>query len=1122
MSSQNQEEEILAEAMALPPAERGSYLDRECLNQPALRQRIEARLTREPAGSDDPNDPTQVREGPRPVFPNDEGPGARIDNYTLLEKIGEGGFGVVYVAEQKEPVRRRVALKIIKLGMDTRQVVARFEAERQALALMDHPNIAMVFDAGATETGRPYFIMELVLGVPITEFCDQHKLPTRQRLELFLTVCRAIQHAHQKGIIHRDIKPSNVLVASHEGVPTPKVIDFGIAKAVTGRLTEATLHTGLQQFVGTPAYMSPEQAELGAADIDTRSDIYSLGVLLYELLTGRTPFESQDLLKEGLDATRRAVREIEPPRPSTRLGALDRETLAVTARRHATEAGSLVQQIRGDLDWIVMRCLEKERARRYETANGLAVDVTRHLNNEPVAARPPSTAYRIGKAFRRNKLAFSAAAVVVVALLTAVSVSTGAAIKARKAQREAENARAGEMKQVAEALKAQKIAEVERARAEEQRKIADQKEAEAQHDRYLAYIRLAQRALDEGDLGEARELLARFRPSPGKPDPRGWEWRFLWQLSQGDEIATLGNHDSRVFGITLSTEGNIAASCDAGGGIRVWDLGARKEVGAMRQAGRLNAISFQPSGNLLATAGEEHFVCLWSLTALAEESRLPHADWIRSLAFFPDGRRLATLCADGGVHIWDVPNRREIANWPIPRPERYSYDDLAVSPDGEHIAVSSRGVLQLLHATTGNSLQIAADQGSITTLRFSPDGKLLISAGWDKRLRVYEVGTGSEITNIVAHHSWICSAAFTSNGSRLVTAGGDQALSIWDTRDWSRVAVLKGHLDELGAVAASPDGKSIVSGGKEGAVKLWPLAPRPKQPVALKMPVAPYRNWSADDKFLLTYDFNNEVSVLESTAFRRVARFRLSGPSPRDLTLSADGELLAVGARGGILQLWRTTSGKKFAEVSAPGQDPLAFSAGNSRLLTRAPSSSLCKIWSVTNLDLLASVDAPQDKDSRTVISPDGNWLAAGRESGLVTVWRLSGAPERTIFAAHRGYVYNLAFSKDSGMLATAGEDGFVRLWRPGSTNCVARLRAGLLASRAVAFPPDNHHLFTGDDDGHVRLWDLSSFMEILSLPTEGSWITDIMWIDDDSLQIYGINGDSRWHAPPFSVTDLR
>jgi eukaryotic-like serine/threonine-protein kinase len=362
--------------------------------------------------------------------------GVVIGRYQLREKIGQGGFGTVYVADQKEPVRRRVALKVINLGMDTRAVIARFEAERQALAMMDHPNIAKVLDAGATENGRPFFVMELVRGISITDYCDLNRLSTEARLKLFVQVCNAIQHAHQKGIIHRDIKPANILVTLHDGAPVPKVIDFGISKATQGNLVDKTVYTQFRQFMGTPAYMSPEQAEMSGLDIDTRSDIYSLGVLLYELLTGKTPFDAKALLAQGLDEMRRSIREEEPARPSTRLKKMaDAESTTVANQRNSN-ALTLVHTVRGDLDCIVMKSLEKDRARRYETANGLATDIHRHLSHEPVTARPPSAAYRVERMIRRNRLAFAAGSAIVVAVMAGIVVSSWQAVRATKARAE--------------------------------------------------------------------------------------------------------------------------------------------------------------------------------------------------------------------------------------------------------------------------------------------------------------------------------------------------------------------------------------------------------------------------------------------------------------------------------------------------------------------------------------------------------------------------------------------------------------------------------------------------------------------------------------------------------------
>ncbi len=381
-ASRNEKSLFAAARELRDAAQRRAFLDEACGHDAQMRRRIEGLLAAQGEAEQFFEEGAAALEPPAPArILITERPGTVIGRYKLLERIGEGGMGVVYMAEQEEPVRRRVALKVIRLGMDTRTVVARFEAERQALAMMDHPNIARVLDAGATETGRPYFVMELVGGVRITEYCDQNELPTSSRLDLFIQVCRAVQHAHQKGIIHRDLKPSNILVTVNDGVGVPKVIDFGIAKATEGRLTDKTVHTQLHQFIGTPAYMSPEQAELSSVDVDTRSDIHSLGVLLYELLTGRTPFDHQELVKIGLDAMRQTIRSKEPLRPSTRLSTLAASELTTVAKARRSEPPKLIHSLRGDLDWIVMKCLEKDRARRYETANGLAGDVQRHLNN---------------------------------------------------------------------------------------------------------------------------------------------------------------------------------------------------------------------------------------------------------------------------------------------------------------------------------------------------------------------------------------------------------------------------------------------------------------------------------------------------------------------------------------------------------------------------------------------------------------------------------------------------------------------------------------------------------------------------------------------------------------------
>jgi serine/threonine protein kinase/tetratricopeptide (TPR) repeat protein len=536
-----QAQQIFGQAIERPTAERSAHIAGACGDDDELRQEVESLIASmdeaggflsAPTGHGQP-DAAAPTVASTPLV---EHPGSRIGRYKLLQLIGEGGFGSVFMAEQEHPVRRKVAIKIIKLGMDTKQVIARFEAERQALAMMDHPNIARVLDAGATDTGQPYFVMELVRGVPITQYCDENKLTADERLDLLTQVCQAVQHAHQKGIIHRDIKPSNVLVTMHDDRPVPKVIDFGIAKATNARLTERTLFTEYRQFIGTPQYTSPEQAQMSGLDVDTRSDVYSLGVLLYELLTGTTPFDPKELRSAGYDQMQRMIREVEPPKPSTRLTTLG-ETLTSVAALRSTDPRRLAHLMRGELDWIVMKCLEKDRTRRYETPSALAADLRRHLEDEPVQARPVSVAYWLSKLLRRHKAGFAAASIAVLGLTLGLAAALFGLVHATHDRDLAVTARLNEAAQRQAAVAAMKVAEQQhlaaKHSAEEAQASADQMRAvnrflqdmlsAAQPDRALGkpvlvrdVVDQAARKLDAGALNDQPEVQAAVRETLGQ------------------------------------------------------------------------------------------------------------------------------------------------------------------------------------------------------------------------------------------------------------------------------------------------------------------------------------------------------------------------------------------------------------------------------------------------------------------------------------------------------------------------------------------------------------------------------------------------------------------------------
>jgi eukaryotic-like serine/threonine-protein kinase len=1091
---------IFSAARRLPASQRGAYLDESCGGDALLRRHVAELLEaneaagaflkelapgiEEEAASSSSHGTIRIASSPS------EKPGDRIGRYKLLENIGEGGCGVVYVAEQTEPVRRRVAVKVIKLGMDTRQVVARFEAERQALAMMDHPNIAKVLDAGATETGRPYFVMELVRGIRITDYSDQNQLTTHERLELFIKVCQAIQHAHQKGVIHRDVKPSNILVAVHDGVPTPKIIDFGIAKATEGRLTEATVYTQWHHFIGTPAYMSPEQAGMGELDVDTRSDIYSLGVLLYELLAGRTPFDAKELITSGLDAMRKTIRETEPIRPSTRLATLQDEELTTTARHRSTDTSNLMRQVRGDLDWIVMKCLEKDRRRRYETANGLALDLKRHLNNEPVGARPPSGAYRARQFVRRNKVMVTASAIVTAVLVLGIIASTWQAFRATRAEREQtrlrEAAQASEQK--AKAAEAGQTHLRAQAQAEE---LAARRRA------YASDMNVAKQAIDGSNLGRAQDLLNRQRPQPGQKDLRGWEWRYLWQQTHSDALFTLCQK-SEIESLAVSADGNwLAIGFVRKDGLFVWDLKTRQQVAHLATGEDGVRAAFSPTESLMAftSSGKaQPSLRLWNTATRQMVAEFPLGKECEGMAFAKDGRTLVTSTADSQITLWRVPDGIKLASYPCEQLSHFTSTDFATTSDLGLAAYGLKsGQIRIMDLRDGREIWTAvASKNRITALAFSPDGKTLASAAGfaESDIRLWDVATGKEIGRLEGHKACVFSLIFWPDGKKLASCSGDQTIRTWDVASRKCLDVLRGHRLEVWRLALLPDNRTLVSGSKDGVVCVWDTSVTHPRRESITLPGnIPLWRFAPNSRSVMTLDNEGKVTRWSGPDFQKRELLLDAGTNHAGSTFSPDGRFLALASPNGKITVWdvpRRVVWREFKPRDG-NVNPWNFLVQGDRLTLVLSSHDHFSEWDLEANREIQSWPPPAASWCFSLSPDERLWVEIGAD-GDISCRNLAGHSSTNLpIDVLEGY--RAAFSADGEHFAVASALGYARVWRTATWREEATLRGFLNAVDSVAFSPDGKRLATGgsNPDDAVKLWDVDSWQETLTLEGTGS-----------------------------------
>ena len=982
--------------------------------------------------------------------------------FHLVRKLGEGGMGQVWLADQTAPVRRQVALKLIRAGMYDAAVLQRFHGERQSLAMMDHPYIAKVFDAGTTALGQPYFVMEYVPGLSITEYCDRHTLDVPHRLELFVHACEGVQHAHQKAIIHRDLKPANILVVEVDGAPTPRIIDFGLAKPAAPRMDDAALCTQLGQVIGTPGYMSPEQLNPAIADVDTRTDVYSLGVILCVLLTGLQPFETRRRERPPLYEWMRQIREEDPPSLAAKLNA-DRDGMAATALNRATDPKRLLRMLRGDLDWITRKALERERERRYGAPSELAADIRRHLTDEPIIARPASAADQLRKFIRRHRIA--AAAGGAVAMLAVVT--SGAGVIAVRKQHEAEYQQRQAEYQTQQALKAES--------------------------RLLTEV--AAQRLKESDLAGARRLILDVLTNPLYQRGLSPAAISVFQdIRAADrELLVLSGHGERVFTAVYSPDGSSILTASADRTARLWDArtGAQTTV-FLGHSDRIFGAAFSPDGTRLVTASRDKTARIWDTHSGAQLLVLSgHGDRVASAAFSPDGKRVLTASWDKSARVWDAKTGAQLEELSGHTDVLYS---AAFSPDGERIVTASQDkTARIWDARTAVQIAVLVGHGDyVASAGYSPDGSHIVTASADKTARIWDGHSGAQRAVLAGHDDVVYSAAYAPDGAHIVTASWDKTARVWDSQTGSQLAVLAGHGATVASAAYSPDGARIVTASQDGTARIWDARLGAQQRVlAGHVDVVHGAAFSPDGSYIVTASYDRSARIWDALTGTPLVTLLGHGGDIASAAYSPDGARIVTASQDKTARIWDVRTGAQLAVMTGHADRvySAAYSPDGSRIVT-ASRDKAARIWDARTGAPLAVLAGHLDRVYSAAYSFDGARIVTASRDRTARIWDAHSGTALRVIAGHDDEVVTAVYSPDDRRILTASVDGTARVWDARSGAQLLALAAHGARVLSAGYSLDGARIVTASDDKIARIWDARSGVPLAALQGHGDEVT--------------------------------